>query len=571
MVSVSHSSALLALLAAASAVMAQAGQYVTLADWKKSVYYKEALDKGFLPSSAPVPAATKKNTGEFSMDTNVVAEEKKRFEQAVSTVAELQRLHPHATFSMDTPFALMSHDEFLAYVNRFNIGPEKNPMHSASNSDRAADGGPKTGAGADGGLKTGAGNATSGGADGGPKTGAAAAGEFVDWQEKGCVTPVKDQMQCGACWAFSAAAAMESGLCVRTGGARLPNLSDQQLISCDNQGQSEGCGGGYSSYTMDWIAQSRKGRMCTLESYPFASSDGNVPSCRHGSCTEVDIGVTGFDAIRKDPSKLEDAVRARPVSVFLYSGSNAFQFYKGGILTGGSCDKTGAHSALAVGFGEENGLPYWRVKNQWGVNWGEGGYVRIQRRFSGDDEGACGVELYASFPTFGDSVTAAPATAAPATDAPTPKPTLAATPAPTPAATPAPTPAATPAPTPAATPAAKPAVTPVSTEAPPTKTPAPTAAQTPAPTMATTKTPVSAKTPTPAATVSTESPAAAETPAPASTVEPTEAPAPAPAQTDAPTKMPSTPVQPSPFVAPAVDDPNQGVKLPATPAAATGA
>lgn len=578
---VKFSNVSIALVAASTALLsaAHAKQYTTLAEWKQSDYYQEALDKNFLPSATGKGSSG--NTGEFSMNTNTgdssyAAEEKKRFDQALATIAELQKLHPHAKFSLETPFALLSHNEFLAYVNRNNVNPDLNPLHrpastpaSASNSSNAAP--------------------MNGNADGGPKTSAAAPGEFVDWQQRGCVTAVKDQAQCGACWAFSATAAMESGLCVETRGARLPNLADQQLISCDNQGQSQGCGGGYASYTMDWIAQARSGKMCTLESYPFASSDGSVPACKLASCNEVDIGVAGFEAIRKDPSKLEDAVRERPVSVFLYSGSKAFQFYSGGILTGESCDKTGAHSGLAVGFGEENGTPYWRVKNQWGTKWGESGYVRIQRRYSRDDEGACGIELYASYPTFKSGITAAPTaaptqapTAAPTqapTEAPTEAPTAAPTVAPTVAPTQAPTAPPTVAPTAAPTEAPTSAPTPVPTTEAPTQTPtqAPTTAPTPVPTtVAPTAAPTEAPTATP-----TQIPTAAPTAAP--TARPTQGPIqrptpfptqpmPTPALTEpahvatpaTTTTAPSSPVQTNPFLAPVLPDPYQGVETPAT-------
>lgn len=181
----------------------------------------------------------------------------------------------------------------------------------------------------------------------------------------------------------------------------LPSLSDQQLISCDGEDGNSGCGGGYAAYTMDWVANERSGKMCTLDSYPFTSDDGNVPSCSMSSCTEFDVGVTGYDSVREDAGAIEDAVRKQPVSIFLYSGSSAFQYYSGGVLTGENCDKTGSHSALAVGFGEtDNNMLYWRIKNQWGTSWGEDGYVRVQRRYSGDSEGACGVEMYATWPTF---------------------------------------------------------------------------------------------------------------------------------------------------------------------------
>ncbi|KAI9986728.1 hypothetical protein PInf_025685 [Phytophthora infestans] len=280
----------------------------------------------FPPSSSSVGSAGSSTT----VTTITESEEQQRFDQALADIAELQKLHPHATFSINSPFALLTSDEFLSYVNRFGIDPDSNPVKNSTSSTA----GMFTMDAEDSGTTT----PSSIGSD--IMTSAAAAGETVDWQEAGCVTAVKDQGECGACWAFSATAAMESGYCVATGS--LPSLSDQQLISCHTEDGNRGCGGGYAAYSLDWIANERRGKMCTLDTYPFTSENGNVA----------------------DPGAIEDAVRKQPVSIFLYSGSTAFQYYSGGVLTGANCDKTGSHSGLAVGFGEtEDNILYWRIKN----------------------------------------------------------------------------------------------------------------------------------------------------------------------------------------------------------------
>ncbi|RLN93717.1 hypothetical protein BBJ28_00009850 [Nothophytophthora sp. Chile5] len=411
----------------------------TYTEWKQSSYYSEAVKYvntcGGSASGSTMTSVSKSGysnstsdageTTTSSLSTNVTitssssssssvvvadiseTEEQERFEQALAAIAELQELHPYANFSINTPFVLLTSEEFLAYVNRYAVDPDASPIRSSSSGSTTSN------STEDAGLFTTdaeGSSSSSSSQDGGIKTSSAASGETVDWQDAGCVTAVKDQGECGACWAFSATAAMESGYCVASGGS-LPSLSDQELISCDDDGESSGCGGGYASYTMEWIADSRGGKMCSLDSYPFASDDGSVPSCAMSSCTEIDIGVSGYDSVREDAGALEDAVRTQPVSVFLYSGSSAFQYYSSGVLTGANCDKTGSHSGLAVGFGEtDDDVLYWRIKNQWGTSWGEDGYVRIERRYSGDSEGACGVELYGSWPTFDSVTTTTPST-----------------------------------------------------------------------------------------------------------------------------------------------------------------
>ncbi|ETL81462.1 hypothetical protein L917_18236 [Phytophthora nicotianae] len=376
---------------------------------------------GSTGSSATTSSASGTTT---TVSSITESEEQQRFNQALADIAELQKLHPHANFSINSPFVLLTSDEFLSYVNRYAIDPDSNPVKASTSSTA--------------GMFTmdaeGSNTMTLSSSGGEIMTSSAAAGETVDWQEAGCVTAVKDQGECGACWAFSATAAMESGYCVATGS--LPSLSDQQLISCNTEDGNSGCGGGYAAYSMDWVANERSGKMCTLDTYPFTSENGNVASCSMSSCTEFDVGVTGYESVHKDPGAIEDAVRNQPVSIFLYSGSTAFQYYSGGVLTGENCDKTGSHSGLAVGFGEtDDNILYWRIKNQWGTSWGEEGYVRVQRRYSGDSEGACGVELYATWPTFDVSASPTPAprptTSAPSATTATPSVTTA-----TPSATP---------------------------------------------------------------------------------------------------------------------------------------
>ncbi|GLD94205.1 hypothetical protein PINS_up002816 [Pythium insidiosum] len=406
-------------------------------------------------------------------ESPATVEQKKRYEQALKDIEELKKKHPHATFSMKTPFALMTETEFQEYVNRNNINPKDLPLPARNETGvRPQHGSP----------------------DAGPSTRAAQPGESVDWSNSNCVGEVRDQAQCGACWAFSAAAAIESGLCVHTNGY-LPKLSDQQPISCD--AQSSGCGGGYASLTMDWVAKSKGGKMCTLESFPFSSGSGSVPACR--ACNEIDVGVTGFEAIRNDPGAQEDRVRERPLNVFMWSGSRAFQYYSGGILTGDNCDKTGAHSALLVGFGEENGMPFWRIRNQWGSSWGEKGYIRIQRRYGADKDGACGIESYASWPTFRadfkppQTPGVAPLPAPTQAPAPEPQPQPQPQPAPVPQPEPTPVPAPIPQPQPQPQPAPEPVPHPQPTSAPVPATSAPQ----PNPEAAPTRKPEPAPTPKP--------------------------------------------------------------------------
>jgi C1A family cysteine protease len=211
----------------------------------------------------------------------------------------------------------------------------------------------------------------------------------VDWRTKGVVTPVKDQGQCGSCWAFSTTGTLEGAQALQTG--TLISFSEQYLVDCAKNG-NYGCDGGEMTNALTYV---QKNGIPTEASYPYKAKDQkcktSVPTVwKNSAWTQVPSG---------DATQLMQAIVGVPVALAIEA--DEIMDYTGGIFNDPACGSNLDHGVLLVGFTntQSQSGDYWLVKNSWGTSWGDKGYIKFKKDIT-KKINVCGILKEAEWSAF---------------------------------------------------------------------------------------------------------------------------------------------------------------------------
>jgi len=194
-----------------------------------------------------------------------------------------------------------------------------------------------------------------------------------DWRNSStdCVTPVKNQEQCGSCWAFSATETIES-IWILAGNS-IQILAPQQIVDCDTGGQDEGCDGGWPYGAYEYVISA--GGMEPESDYPYTAQDG---TCEFNAA-DVVTRISSWNYVTQNQNETAMQVwlvNESPLSVCV--DAVTWQFYQGGVLQG-QCGTQIDHCVQLVGYQNMDGVKVWNVRNSWGLDWGMEGFIYVRR------------------------------------------------------------------------------------------------------------------------------------------------------------------------------------------------
>jgi len=189
----------------------------------------------------------------------------------------------------------------------------------------------------------------------------------IDWVAKGMTTAVKDQGQCGSCWAFSTTETVESANLIA--GRSAPSGSPQEIVDCDTS--DSGCNGGDPAEALQWVVN--QGGQETDACYPYTAQDG---TCAQANCQpDPNLKISTVNPISGSETAIYQVLGQSPLSICC--DAEPWQNYNGGVLTADQCGSSVDHAIQLTGYSPDQG-GYWIVRNSWGASWGESGFIYLQ-------------------------------------------------------------------------------------------------------------------------------------------------------------------------------------------------
>jgi len=201
----------------------------------------------------------------------------------------------------------------------------------------------------------------------------AAPDQFSWLGASGKVTAVKDQGQCGSCWAFSATENIESVWMISKGltPSTMKALAPQQIVDCDKS--DGGCNGGDTPSAYEYVIKA--GGMDTEADYPYRAKDG---ACNF-KAADIYASISSYKYATKtrNENEMKDATASvAPLSICV--DAEPWQFYSSGVMMRSQCGTSLDHCVQITGYDTSASTPFWTVRNSWGTNWGEKGFIRLQ-------------------------------------------------------------------------------------------------------------------------------------------------------------------------------------------------
>jgi cathepsin F len=197
--------------------------------------------------------------------------------------------------------------------------------------------------------------------------------QTLDWRNQNMVTPVKNQEQCGSCWAFSVVENIESMYCMKNqiDCTTFPPLSPQEIVDCDTT--DAGCDGGDPPTAYQFVMT--EGGLEDDSDYPYTAQDG---TCNfQANLVKVTITNWQYATQNSDEQTMQNnLVSWGPLSICV--DAEPWQDYTGGVMMASDCSNQLDHCVQLVGYDMTQSTPFWIVRNSWGADWGENGYIRLQ-------------------------------------------------------------------------------------------------------------------------------------------------------------------------------------------------